>query len=149
MRNSTWEAFLVVICALAICAGPSRAQETKKETPPEAKQAGKAQGPTEGKKEEAGKETKSEGKKETPTEGGEAPKYSLSLEPTLRWVNVSGDEEKFREHWWITDRWAGGGDFSFTSQIRKDLKLDMPMELVVVRLPGNKVFFRFKAKRKR
>jgi uncharacterized OB-fold protein len=31
----------------------------------------------------------------------------------------------------------------------KDLKFDMPMELVRVKLPGDKVFFRFRAKRKR
>ncbi len=31
----------------------------------------------------------------------------------------------------------------------KDLGFEMPMELVVVDMPGDKVFFRFKAKRKR
>jgi uncharacterized protein len=31
----------------------------------------------------------------------------------------------------------------------KELKFDMPMELVRVKLPGDKVFFRFRAKRKR
>ena len=31
----------------------------------------------------------------------------------------------------------------------KDLKLEMPMELVVVDMPGDKVFFRFRSKRKR
>lgn len=36
------------------------------------------------------------------------PPMTFSASPQLRWIAVSGDEAKFREHYWVNDGWGGG-----------------------------------------
>jgi hypothetical protein len=43
------------------------------------------------------------GKSEPP-----GPPMTFSASPQLRWIAVSGDEAKFREHYWVNDGWGGG-----------------------------------------
>src|SRR5712691_3947430 len=33
-----------------------------------------------------------------------------SVTPVVNFVSVAGDERKFREDWWMNDRWSGGID---------------------------------------
>lgn len=35
-------------------------------------------------------------------------KLTGEIEPTFRYITVDGDEEKFREDWWVREGWAGG-----------------------------------------
>lgn len=36
------------------------------------------------------------------------PPLTFSASPQLRWIAVSGNEAKFREHYWVNDGWGGG-----------------------------------------
>jgi mono/diheme cytochrome c family protein len=58
--------------------------------------------------------------------GGAAPVvggYSFDAVPVVRWITVSGDEKKFREHHWIREGWDGGLDrFDFTQKLKGDAK---------------------------
>jgi len=36
------------------------------------------------------------------------PEPQLTMSPTIRWISVSGDAAKFREHFWMRDGWSGG-----------------------------------------
>lgn len=40
--------------------------------------------------------------------GGETNKMLFSVSTALQWVTVSGNESKFREHWWTREGWSGG-----------------------------------------
>ncbi|MBI4325115.1 MAG: hypothetical protein HY674_07605 [Chloroflexi bacterium] len=42
------------------------------------------------------------------TGGAAVPSTLFSVSPTLQWVSVSGNERKFREHFWQREGWAGG-----------------------------------------
>ena len=41
-------------------------------------------------------------------ETGQQLKLTGEIEPTIRYISVDGDEEKFREDWWVREGWAGG-----------------------------------------
>jgi hypothetical protein len=46
--------------------------------------------------------------------------------PTLRYLTVDGDEEKFREDWWIREHWAGGiGAFTLQYMYDNDAALSL------------------------
>jgi hypothetical protein len=36
------------------------------------------------------------------------PRVAFSASPQLRWIGVSGNEAKFREHYWVNNGWGGG-----------------------------------------
>ena len=58
--------------------------------------------------------------------GGTAPAvsgFSFDAVPVVRWITVSGDEKKFREHHWIREGWDGGLDrFDFSETLKGDAK---------------------------
>lgn len=48
-----------------------------------------------------------------------APKFTFTLTPSFRWINVSGNERQFREHHWTGDDWTGGiQEFKFEEPLR-------------------------------
>jgi hypothetical protein len=52
--------------------------------------------------------------------------FSLSMSPTMGWTTVSGDEHKFREHYWRPEGWNGGAEnFLLTDKIGKESKLTL------------------------
>lgn len=52
--------------------------------------------------------------------------FSLSLSPTVGWTTVSGNEHKFREHYWMKEGWNGGAEnFLLTDKVGKESKLTM------------------------
>jgi mono/diheme cytochrome c family protein len=45
------------------------------------------------------------------------PQFSVS--PTIRWITVDGNEQKFREHHWMREGWSGGAaEFSWRQPLR-------------------------------
>jgi len=47
------------------------------------------------------------------------PQFSVS--PTIRWISVSGNEQKFREHYWMKEGWSGGlENFSLQEKFGED-----------------------------
>jgi hypothetical protein len=49
------------------------------------------------------------------------------ITPTLRYVTVDGDEEKFREDWWVQENWAAGFE-AFTLQHGYDNNVTLSLE---------------------
>jgi mono/diheme cytochrome c family protein len=53
-----------------------------------------------------------------------APELAFSISPTLRWTTVSGNEQKFREHYWQKEGWNGGLEqFELAEQLSPDSRL--------------------------
>jgi mono/diheme cytochrome c family protein len=51
-------------------------------------------------------------------------KIRFSATPSIRWVTVSGDKARFREHSWMQDEWSGGvQDFRFEERLGEGEKL--------------------------
>lgn len=45
--------------------------------------------------------------------------WGVSLTPSVRRIMVKGDENKFREHWWMKDGWAEGiEEFTFEKKVK-------------------------------
>jgi len=56
----------------------------------------------------------------------------MRIAPVLRYIHVSGDEEKFREDWWIGEDWAGGLEkFLLEHTFDKDVSLSLEGRAVV------------------
>jgi hypothetical protein len=56
----------------------------------------------------------------------QSPQTTLSLTPTLRWFDVSGNEAKFRELEGVNTGFSGGAEeFSFTQQVNPDEKISV------------------------
>lgn len=54
------------------------------------------------------------------------PSLSLTLSPTLGWTKVSGDANKFREHYGMKDGWNGGAEnFLLTEKVGPETKLTL------------------------
>jgi hypothetical protein len=52
------------------------------------------------------------------------PKTAVEIAPTLRWVGVNGNEQKFRSLEWFKESWNGGADnFLLEQQLGADSKL--------------------------
>lgn len=52
------------------------------------------------------------------------PNVQFSVAPTLRWITVSGNQQKFREDWWRKEGFTGGGEsFELREQVGKDTEL--------------------------
>jgi len=57
-------------------------------------------------------------------EGKPASTLSFSISPSVRWVTVSGNEQKFREDWWQKEGFTRGLEhFEFREQVGKDAEL--------------------------
>ncbi len=60
------------------------------------------------------------------------PAYSLLMSPTLSWTTVSGDEHKFREHYWRKEGWNGGAEnFLLTDKFGKESKLTVESRVLL------------------
>lgn len=56
----------------------------------------------------------------------------LELAPVLEYRTVDGDEDKFREDWWVREGWAGGLErFSLEKKTRGDWLLEMGGRVIV------------------
>ena len=64
---------------------------------------------------------KAEEKAAPKVEAKEAPKPEFEMTPMLRFVDVSGNKQQFREDWWIRDGFTGGvEDFSMRQEFGKN-----------------------------
>ena len=59
-------------------------------------------------------------------EDKEADRTTLRVSPAVRYVGLEGDDEKFREDWWMEDEWAGGLE---ALKLRRQLGKDTSLEL--------------------
>ncbi|PYI87149.1 MAG: hypothetical protein DME26_07105 [Verrucomicrobia bacterium] len=62
----------------------------------------------------------------TAAEIASVPTILYTLAPTIRWITVSGNASKFREHYWMRDGWAGGAeDFRMEGKMPAGQKLSI------------------------
>jgi hypothetical protein len=55
-------------------------------------------------------------------DGDEKPGLSGEITPMVRYIAVRGDDEKFREDWWMQDVWTGGVEqFTVRDVLKKDI----------------------------
>jgi len=65
-------------------------------------------------------------------ENQEGSSLRLELAPVLEYRTVDGDEDKFREDWWMREGWAGGLErFSLEKKTRGDWLLEMGGRVIV------------------
>lgn len=54
------------------------------------------------------------------------PRVLFHITPGIRWIHVSGDERKFREHQWMNDGWSAGfQEFNFEQVLSPSTKLSL------------------------
>lgn len=63
------------------------------------------------------------------SKAGSGPSFQYTIEPAVQWVQVQGNEAKFREHAWMDEGWDGGmQSLKLTERYKNGLRLDVEAE---------------------